>query len=80
MTSVTNLDSAVGVALCAHTHQSGRLRLEQGGSFTAWLVCDDCEETVGFLPRQTSAAATSPDGAGPESSAATVALGSSQAA
>ena len=69
MSTFSNLDSSIGVALCAHTHQSGRLRFDASRSLTAWLVCDDCEQTVDFLPRQTSAAAAHPAGAQPESSA-----------
>ncbi|HEX3361061.1 MAG TPA: hypothetical protein VHS74_08745 [Solirubrobacterales bacterium] len=69
MSTVSNLDSSIGVALCAHTHQSGRLRFDDSRALTAWLVCDDCEETVDFLPRQTSAAATHPAAAQAESSA-----------
>ena len=45
-------------ASCAHEHQSGQLR-ELANELTAWIVCDDCGETICYLPDQTADARSS---------------------
>lgn len=45
---------AAGSPPCAHVHQSGQLRFDPSGVLTAWLVCDDCDQTIGVLPRQSA--------------------------
>ncbi len=39
---------------CAHVSKSGQLRFDSNGMLTAWLVCDDCAQTIGFMPDQTA--------------------------
>jgi hypothetical protein len=39
---------------CAHVCKSGRLRFDPSGLLTAWLVCDDCDQTLDFMRHQTA--------------------------
>lgn len=39
---------------CAHVSKSGQLRFDSSGMLTAWLVCDDCAQTIGFMRDQTA--------------------------
>ncbi len=54
MTRLLSVGRGSSSSICEHVYQSGQLRREERGALTAWLVCDDCEETIGFLPHQTA--------------------------